>query len=242
MTHDECETLLRTALEFEPEDVRSGARLLGSIMIRRLKAKGGTFWANGYFGRGGYPLKEHRMLERGEIPHGSFAAHPETQALARLWAAARHIEELRDVCVRLGTRKADIPHYELRVRLFWEPKEVSLRPRKTPPGTLPILETVMAHRDAIVGAARRVGAESVNVVGEITGPHRALSLFEEVSGYWGDGGPVYLGFVVNARGIDVNNIRTDEYALEREIENLLETRVHVAVTAHRVPLYHAIPL
>jgi hypothetical protein len=233
-TRNECDELRR--ILSPPEGEMKALSQVPRVAFTRLKQRGATFWAHGWYfldrnDRGRLvPAEEHRMLERGEIPTGRFATHPETKALARLWASARRIGDLREVCLRFGASGSEVPYQDLRVRLDWDSPEVFLRTRSTPPGTVPSRGQVLRHRESITYAAYRKGVKSVALIGTIVGNHWTVDdMMVALLPPGTAGQPVNVGFLVEFRDDKLSSgarIQT-RHALEREIEDLLNTRVYV---------------
>jgi hypothetical protein len=128
--------------------------------------------------------------------------------------------------------RKEIVYEELRVRLWWEPPEVSLRDRRTPPGTVPRLNDVRLNRDRVVSAASSRGAKSVVLVGTVVGGTcwiddmltniRTVSEPDELTP-----NPVHVGLLVDFGNASIT--AKMRHSLERDFEDILETRVYVLV-------------
>jgi hypothetical protein len=229
----ECDAFRQMINPTEAE-ARTQPSKIPKVLMTRVKHGGASFWAKGwYFLERKEPWKliptaEHRMLERGQIPQGSFSTYPETKAIARMWAITGHIEDLRRVCERFGVPKDEVPYEELRVRLNWRPPEVSLRARRTPPGTVPPLDDVLQHRDRLLSAASSRGAKSVVLVGAVIGGTCWIDDLLNFIGPSMSQNPVAVGFLVYFASDQV----TAEVvrSLECDFEGILETRVYVVAT------------
>jgi hypothetical protein len=248
-TRKECEVVRRM---IDPPDATTATATteIAAItrgLMKRVKLRGNTFYARGWYftnkshGLELVPNSEHRMLERGETPQGIFSQHPETQGLVRLWAMAARIQELRRVCVLFGFPDGEAPYQELRVRLEWKPKDISLRARRTPPGTVPQLGDVLRHGDRLLSAASRRGVKAAALVGTVVGSNCMIddtlawiqpdSAKDSLSARYGlNCSPVDVGFLVEfgSDQPDTNDKRRVRRLLERDFEDVLETRVYVS--------------